>query len=239
MLPKISSRTQAQQVKSSPIQASNDPSLAMSSTIPLQLPVTPRELQSSPAVDITLPNLTVPPPANPVQLTLPNTNMPPPVVLPNLSVPPPGGSAASSTPTIPLNLPKPKSKISPPMTSPVVAPLIPPGTAPVIIPPGVTDPKPASVLSSLSEEELIRKANEMLGEAEPTREDTSPEPDEEPAEGNADGDDDEETDSSAATAAFKSAPIMYTPPPVLPSPAKRTKLDVSQPPVPGLEDEEY
>lgn len=83
------------------------------------------------------------------------------------------------------------------------------------------------MLSSLSEEELIRKANEMLGETEAT--DETPEPDEK---------EQESTDFVAQKQAFKSAPIMYNTPPV-PVPPKRPKIDISQPPIPGLEEEEY
>lgn len=70
----------------------------------------------------------------------------------------------------------------------------------------------------------------MLGEAEPVREDT-PEPEE-----NAAKTVKEDNFNKNHKAAFKSAPVMYnTPPP--PQQPKRQKIDISQPPIPGLEDE--
>lgn len=206
MLPKLSSRTQNQNVRTSTY-APSEP--LMSSTIPLQLPVTPREHQPQPPppVDTTLPNLSLPPPST--GLPLPNVNIPPPV-LPSVQQ----KSSVQPTPTIPLNLPKSKPKLT----------LSPPGTSPVVIPEVKTD-KPQSVLSSLSEEELIRKANEMLGETDTGREEYTPTPEpEEPTHVQPD---------AYQKPAFKSAPVMYN----TSSPPKRPKIDPSQPPIPGLEDE--
>lgn len=63
----------------------------------------------------------------------------------------------------------------------------------------------------------------MLGEAE-----TAPEED-------ADEEEDDKIQEINQTS-FKSAPVLYTPTPVAPTPPKRAKIDTSQPPVPGLED---
>lgn len=138
--------------------------------------------------------------------------------VPNLTVPPPSS-------TIPLNLPKVKTKSSPvqyPTNS-----LSPPGTTPVVIPAASEKSEPKSVLSTLSEEELIRKANEMLGEAEPNTDETlEPEPPK-PV---------KDESFIKQKAAFKSAPVMYNTPPPQP---KRQKIDISQPPIPGLEEDEY
>lgn len=150
-------------------------------------------------------------------------------MLPKISSRPLTGSAArhdssTSSPTIPLNLPKIKSK-----------------TASTNSPMRSSEPeKPAiSVLSSLSEEDLIRKAAEMLGESEaiPKK-------------------------AKEATPSFQPPPVssfipnlspvplifnkpppsIGPPPPIIsslinPPPPKRSKIDLNQPPVPGLEDE--
>lgn len=153
-------------------------------TIPLQLPVTPREIAD---------NMNLAP--------LTNTNIPPPI-LPNVNIPP----LMSSSSTIPLNLPKTRSKNI----------ITPPGLSPVVV--SQSDNK-GSVLSSLSEEELIRKANEMLGESD--NRDETPEPDES-----------EQNAKYSPKSDIKSAPVIY-------NPTKRPKIDVSQPPIPGLEDEDF
>lgn len=78
--------------------------------------------------------------------------------------------------------------------------------------------KPSSVLSSLSTEELIRKANEMLAAQDDKVEDE---------------DDDESFDSSTESP-IKQAPVLY-PNTSIPPPTMRF---MEQPPVPGLEDYE-
>lgn len=207
MLPKLSSRTQNLNVRT-PTHTPPEPLLG--STIPLQLPVAPRELQPQPPppMDTLIPNLALPPP--PTGLPLPNMNIPPPVLSSVQQM-----SSTHTTPTIPLNLPKIKSKTQT---------LSPPGTSPVVIPENKTE-KSQSVLSTLSEEELIRKANEMLGETEPIREELTPEPQ-----------DDSSLQDNYQKTAFKSPPVIYNTTQNI-VPTKKPKLDPSQPPIPGLEDE--
>lgn len=140
-------------------------------------------------------------------------------MLPKISSRPLTGAAPSSqkieglSPTIPLNLPKIKSKHSATNS-----------------PQRTVDEKSTSVLSSLSEEDLIRKAEEMLGETEPAPKKNK-----------------EKEVGAAYNQAFST--IYNTPPPVIlpPSgvappvpvtpPLKRSKIDLNQPPIPGLEDE--
>lgn len=141
----------------------------------------------------------------------------------------------TSSPTIPLNLPKGKSRFSA-SNSPTNQNT---STLNKTVPPQrlKESDKGTSVLSSLSEEDLIRKAAEMLGETEDdsankkpnaTKESNaySPTPSYKPPVGH--------------STSFTSGPIVYTPPPNLvpPSPlmSKSSKLDLSQPPIPGLED---
>lgn len=143
-----------------------------------------------------------------------------PLMLPKISSRPLTGTAAASqkadglSPTIPLNLPKIKSKHSATNS-----------------PQRMVDEKSTSVLSSLSEEDLIRKAEEMLGETGPVQKKSK--------------------DKEIATPAYNQnfSTIYNTPPPVLLAPSnilnsttvtpplKRSKIDLSQPPIPGLEDE--
>lgn len=225
LLPKLNARSlQASNTRAPPpkipLSPPEEPKLATKTTISLQLPVasTPRDSQIPPLLPATeqpiaLPNLTIPPPAFSLPVLLPPAILPTVagVALPNTSIPPPTvintNLVPPNIPTIAFNL-KPKVSLQPP--------------APPIITPAPQD-KPISVLSSLSEEELIRKAAEMLGEAE-----TAPEED-------ADEEEDDKIQEINQTS-FKSAPVLYTPTPVAPTPPKRAKIDTSQPPVPGLED---
>lgn len=118
------------------------------------------------------------------------------------------------SPTIPLNLPKMKNKPSAANS-----------------PQRLADEKSTSVLSSLSEEDLIRKAEEMLGETEPTQRKTK------------------EKDPPTPSYSQGFSAIYNTPPPALlpisniitsptaAPPLKRSKIDLNQPPIPGLENE--
>lgn len=192
MLPKLSSRTQ-------PSTRTEKPTTP---TIPLNLPQKSTE---------NIPNLTLPPPN--IAPSLPLTNTSNPIILPNTCIPPPMSSA-----TIPLNLPKLKPKTTP------VSTISPPGTSPIVIqPPEKSDSKiegKDSILSKLTPDELLRRANEMLGiTEEPTETEEKTE---------------EVNSEYVVPKAFKSAPVMYSN-----VPPKRPKIDISQPPIPGLEEEEH
>ncbi|GJQ67593.1 hypothetical protein Trydic_g8399 [Trypoxylus dichotomus] len=152
-------------------------------------------------------------------LQTPQSDLTIPLMLPKISSRPLTGSAAVNqktevlSPTIPLNLPKIKKHSA--TNSPQRG----------------VDEKSTSVLSSLSEEDLIRKAEEMLSETEPVLKKSK----------------EKELVTPPYNPGFST--IYNTPPPaVLPPsnvvssptiapPAKRSKIDLSQPPIPGLEDE--
>ncbi|XP_025831457.1 uncharacterized protein LOC108740585 [Agrilus planipennis] len=153
----------------------------------------------------------------------------------------------SSSSTIPLNLPKPK--IKPTTISSSLLDKTP------VLKSEIDKEKPSGVLSSLSEEDLIRKAAEMLGEK---KEDTIPKMSKmglppEPYTPTKPG----YQTTSRAPPPYASGPVMYTTPPPMPNLSvpppnilppsniqpsnvipsiKRLKVD-DQPPVPGLEDE--
>ncbi|KAK4879330.1 hypothetical protein RN001_007476 [Aquatica leii] len=141
--------------------------------------------------------------------SLPSSDLTIPLILPkiNARTQPPSIAPASST-TIPLNLPKSKTKFSS-TTSPQHSNK-------------KSDDKSTSVLSSLSEEELIRKAAEMLGETE-------------------------SSSSKANTVDSKSSPLtsglfgggsVLYPSSSFVSPSissKSTQLELDQPPIPGLD----
>lgn len=116
--------------------------------------------------------------SNPLPVPPPPTSVPPPTIISKIDL---------TSDTIPLNLPS-KPKIKPPsVNSPLLDELLPASN---------------SVLGSLSEEDLIRKAAEMLGE--------------------------DEGKSSKRRQENESLP---------PTPPKRSKQEISLPPVPGLEDD--
>ncbi|XP_022913665.2 death-inducer obliterator 1 isoform X1 [Onthophagus taurus] len=124
----------------------------------------------------------------------------------------------TSSPTIPLNLPKLKGNKQSAANSPQ--------------PSAEADKSSSSVLSSLSEEDLIRKAAEMLGETEtPVKKQKRNEPEKEVP---------PPPIYTPSPSLFSQPPPLIVAPPqaqnVCPLQNKRSR-DMSQPPIPGLEDE--
>ncbi|XP_031342377.1 uncharacterized protein LOC116170261 isoform X1 [Photinus pyralis] len=142
-------------------------------------------------------------------------------------------SAPSSDLTIPLMLPKinARSQQSSPLVSSTTIPLNLPKTKKITMSPQKpvqrpTDEKGAGVLSSLSEEDLIRKAAEMLGETDSEPKSTVDSPSSyKPASVGVFG-----------AGLYNATPSNYGPPPPLtPLPSKSAQLELDQPPIPGLD----
>ncbi|KAK5646151.1 hypothetical protein RI129_004615 [Pyrocoelia pectoralis] len=142
-----------------------------------------------------------------------NSDLTIPLILPKINARSQQSSPLVSSTTIPLNLPKSKKSVSSPQL-PIKK-----------VPQRPTDEKSTGVLSSLSEEELIRKAAEMLGET-----------------------DSQATSSVESPTSYKPAsmglfgaglfnptPSNYGPPPLTALPSKSAQIELDQPPIPGLD----
>lgn len=153
------------------------------------------------------------------------------------SVSPPLPTSSTTSPTIPLNLPKPKSKL--PASQPTASIDTKPNNGNKnITQREIENEKCGSVLSSLSEEELIRKAAEMLGESNSTSIMSNTK-----ASNNSPGL--PANSISGQLPSFSSGFVTFSPPPptIVPPPvlstisSNATQLDIIQPPIPGLDPE--
>ncbi|KAF5299967.1 hypothetical protein FQA39_LY11340 [Lamprigera yunnana] len=149
------------------------------------------------------------------KLPIPSSDLTIPLILPKLSARSQLSSMQSvSSSTIPLNLPKSKSKF-PSINSPQHNSN------------NKSEEKSASVLSSLSEEELIRKAAEMLGETDTTSfkmAESKNSPSQKPT----------STSLFSGPSVYPSPPN-FVPPLAVPLSSKNPLLELDQPPIPGLD----
>ncbi|KAF5285659.1 hypothetical protein FQR65_LT13089 [Abscondita terminalis] len=137
---------------------------------------------------------------------IPSSDLTIPLILPKINARAQLQTGPVSSTTIPLNLPKIKTKLS--------------STGSPQNLNKKSDEKSTSVLSSLSEEELIRKAAEMLGETNSKPNSVEP--------------------VTSPTGLFGSGSVSYpstnfVPPPLTSVSSKNTHVDLDQPPIPGLD----